>query len=283
MNLENNIDFSQLETEPARPKIPEETFASITYVFFLSAKFLLKSFLIVIPYIILSSTLFLFLSKHIGMNFNSEVFWVAVAHNDITTITAMTEQIIESFFIITAFYFVMLVLDTIFYTAIAAKAMGSNLEKLEALGQIFFKNFFIILIILFFKISLILLGSTLLIPGIIIWLSMMFVEYVVIFEKKNLFEAIKHSNRLMTGCKSSFLNFFTIASLALIPIFVGKSYYIFADQMMSFTSTLVITQDLLLSILIELINSFVYGTYFCGTCLLYFKRAQVINKLEAQL
>ncbi len=121
-----------------------------------------------------------------------------------------------------------------------------------------------------------------LIPGIMVWLSMLLIEYVMIFENKGFVDSWKRSNDLMEGCKGNFITFLSIVSLLIVPIYLAKVFYNFDTEFSALLGGGEVGISFVISLLIEMTNNLLYGLYYCGTCLLYMKRTQIFSNLEVE-
>ena len=283
MSLNNSFDFSEFEKLNHRPKVPEEDISSLTDIYAIACKLLFRSVAVVLPYL-------LALCFHAGLiyysssaNFNSESFWVAVANNDIAYIQAITQSVLTIFAVNLMFVMVTTLTDNIFYAGIAGNSKGTNIGKFRTIFQIFLTKFFPILFVVIFKSILIMIGLMMfIVPGVMIWTSMLLIEYVIIFENKGFIDSWKRSNELMEGCKGNFITFLSIASLLIIPIYLAKVFYNFDTESTALFEGGSISLALIISLVIEILNYALYGAYYCGTCLLYMKRTRIFNELERE-
>ncbi len=283
MNLDNSFDFQEFEKLKQKPKIPEETVSSITDIYSIAASLLAKSYLVIIPYLLLMTVLNAYLSRYMSLNFDLVQLVEAYTSNNSAYILGEAAKISNIFIMYMLFLMFGLVMDNTVNSAIAGMSKGSSLEKWGLVITLVFRKILPISIAVVIKIVLIGIGTCLFfIPGIIIWLSMLFVEYIIIFENKGFFAAWKRSDELMTGCKSNFITFVTIASFALIPVLVLKVFYNFEIEAVAFLNSGDLNKNFILALVVELGKGFIYSIYFCGTCLLYMKRTQVFNSLEME-
>lgn len=283
MNLDNSFDFQEFEKLSKKPRVPEETLSSLTDIYTIACSVLLKSPMIVIFFLFIISMTHGFSAYYTKLNFNQELFWLAVAENNLAYIQQVFQSIITIFLLNLALVIFVTILSNIVYSGVAGKSKSTELEKIGLIGSLVFRKFIIIASVVIIKSFLITVGMLLfLIPGIVIWMSMLLIEYVIIFENKGFIESWKRSNELMVGCKGNFITFVSIASLLIIPIYIVKVFFNFEADFSSFMGGNSVGSRILVSLLVEMAANFLYGAYFCGTCLLYMKRTQVFNNLEME-
>ncbi len=283
MNLDNSFDFTEFEKLSKKPRVPEETLSSLTDIYTIACSVLLKSPIIVIFFLFIISMMSGFSAYHTKLNFNQELFWLAVAENDLVYIQQASQPIIMIFLLNLTLAILVTILNNIVYSGVSGKSKGTELEKIGFIGSLIARKFIIIALVVIAKSFLITAGMLLfLIPGIILWMSMLLIEYVIIFENKGFIESWKRSNELMAGCKGNFITFISIASLLIIPIYIIKVFFNFDADFSSFMGGDTVGLRILVSLIVEMAVNFLYGAYFCGTCLLYMKRTQIFNNLEME-
>ena len=282
MALDNSFDFAELEQLKQPPKIPGESVSEMIRIYSISTNILLRSLLLVIPFCLIMSIVTAVVFKNTGFEIDYIKYWEAYASQDNAYILSVAHSMEASILTYSIYLTLWLVMYNLVLSAVAGESKGAVIEKFTSIITVVIRKSIPVTIAVILKVAFIMVGSIFLIPGIMFWLSMLFIEQVMIFEDKGFFAAWKRSSQLMTGCKSNFTTFVTIASFALIPVLVLQSLYSFQDGFTAFLNAWDLNLDFLLALSIELAKGFMYSIYFCGTCLLYMKRTQVLNKLEIE-
>ena len=280
MALDNSFDFAELEQIKQPPKIPVESVSEMMRVYSISASILLKSLFLVIPFCLVMSVITVVVFNNTGFEIDYVKYWEAYANQDNAYILNVAYSMGSSILTYSLFLIFWLVMYNTVFSAVAGEYKGTIVEKFTSVISVIIRKSIPVTIAVILKVAFIMMGSIFLIPGIMFWLSMLFIEQIMIFEDKSFFAAWKRSNELMAGCKVNFTTFMTIASFALIPVLIFQSLYSFQDSFTAFLNAWTLNFDFLLALGIELAKGFMYSIYFCGTCLLYMKRTQVLNKLE---
>jgi hypothetical protein len=282
MALDNSFNFAELGQIKQSLKIPEESVSEMIRIYSISTSILLKSLLLVIPFCLVMSIINAAILKNTEFEIDYARFWEAYANQDHVYILNVAHSMQASAFTNSLFLIFWIVMYNLVTSAIAGESKGTIVEKFTSVISVIIRKSIPVTIAVLLKIVFIMMGSIFLIPGIMFWLSMLFIEQIMIFEDKGFFAAWKRSNELMTGCKVNFTTFMTIASFALLPVLVSQFFYSFQDSFTIFLNSWTLNLDSLVALGIELAKGFIYSIYFCGTCLLYMKRTQVLNKLEIE-
>lgn len=284
MNIENSFNFKELEKLHHAPQIPEESITALTRVFTMATGIVFSSIGIVLIYLLFVVAANGVVVSYTGLNFDFQEFIIRASNNDQAYVLELARKIGEIFIInLTASLF-FLIFDNSFYSAVISESHNSFIEKLLKFFSILMRRGFHLLIAVTLKTIILLIGFLLfVIPGVIFWLGMLFIEYIIIFENKGFFEAWSKSNELMTGVKANFLTFISIAGVVLLPIALLKTFYNFDLEIVKYYRDHVINSTLIISTLVEMSKFFIYGIYFAATCLLYFKRVQVMDEYENEI
>jgi hypothetical protein len=278
--LDSSFDFKDFEKKEEELILPEESVSSLSRIFQISLSVILGN-LGILPYLILIVVLNGILISYNSLNFDFERFINEAANNNQAYILDFAKHLGTVYMINLIASVLFLLLHNTFYVAVVVKSKDGFADKVTMFFSIFFRKGLHLLIAIILKSVVILVGTLMfVIPGIIFWLGMLFIEYIIIFEDKGFFESWNKSSELMAGVKSNFITFMSIASIAIIPVIILKIFYNFDMQVAQLAKVFAINLDLIISILVEMCQHLLYGAYFIGTCLLYIKRTKLLEEQE---
>jgi len=273
---DNNSDYSDLHHQKKDHDIVIEDLASITHIFQISINAVLKSLPLLIPFFLMNLLATGYVAFKTRVSIDLPEFMEVYGTQNQEYINNIADQVSDILILSIGSTFVLFFLSTLIYSSIAHSRNADSTQKMTVLYNMFITRGAPLFLAMLLKSIIIAIGMFLfIIPGVMAWLALMFVEYIVIFEKKGFIEACVRSNEMMKGVKSNFLTFVSMASLAIVPVLIFKVFYNFEIESSSVIMGGAIDHKLFIAGLVESAKYGLYGIYFVGTCLLYFKRKSI--------
>jgi len=277
-------EFNQLSEDKKLPN--EEPVHSIHRIFTFAVTLVKRNVSVVLPFILFCMVLNMAAEGYFKSSFAS----LNIQSQDILDLMlgSASPDLVEKMNTLAAqLLFVNLAVSTIvalIYSNLAAYIASGNANKgvgdFSRVVGFIMTNTIALAVIVALKWLLMGIGlSLLIIPGVMVYLYLLFTNFIFIFERKSVWECFVKSMELMDGVKMNFITFISYAALVFIPVWLLNatsggsiylvSFFIEGDAMAVFS-----IKNIILASISVVLREFIWLVYTTGVCLLYLKRCK---------